>query len=68
MVLSSKYEIGEIVYLVTDKFQQERMVTAICFRGNGVSLELACGANASWHYEFEITKEFDLAKKITNET
>jgi len=44
------------------------MVTAICFRGNGVSLELACGANASWHYEFEITKEFDLAKKITNET
>lgn len=68
MFLSSSYEIGEIVYLVTDKFQQERIVTAICFRGNGVSLELACGVNASWHYECEITKEFDLSKKIKNET
>lgn len=66
-MLVSKYELGEIVFLVTDKSQQERMVTAICFRGNGVTVELACGANASWHYEFEITKEFDLSKKLTNE-
>lgn len=53
----NKYAIGDIVYLITDKDQSERIVIGILFRGKGhYNYDLACGATSCWHYEYEISE------------
>lgn len=60
-----KFEIGEIVYLKTDNEQLERFVTGVNIRVGSISYALTNGTNESWHYDFEISKEIDVLKKIT---
>lgn len=57
MIIETKYEIGDIVYLRTDSEQEERMVTAIWVNANGVKYELSCGLNYSVHFAMEMDKE-----------
>lgn len=58
------HQIKDIVYLITDVEQLERIVTAIMIRVNHTVLfELSCGNSVSWHYEFEITKTKDIKKQ-----
>lgn len=64
MLYESKYEIGQFVYLRTDKDQQERLVTGIIFRPNGVQYDLSPGA--SWYYELEISEEKNVLATTTN--
>lgn len=61
-----KLQLGQIVYLITDTEQLDRMVTAICERDNGVQYELSCGSHISWHYRIEISTECDVLKKFKN--
>lgn len=60
-----KFEIGEIVYLKTDNEQLDRFVTGVNIRVGSISYALTNGTNESWHYDFEISKEIDVLKKIT---
>ena len=61
-----KYEIGEIVYLVTDPEQHARIITGINIRKSGVQYELAFETSASWHYDFEMSRERDIIKATSN--
>ena len=65
MVIDNKYEIGAIVYLVTDEEQRARIITFIKILPGGVlSYELSCGHTGSEHYDFEISAEKDLVNAI----
>jgi hypothetical protein len=53
----NKFYLGNIVYLITDKEQLPRMITALILRSTGYSYELGCGATSSWNTEIEISSE-----------
>lgn len=57
--------IGDTVYLKTDKEQQPRICTAYCVRATGVTYNLACGVADTWHYECEVSKERDIVLATT---
>jgi hypothetical protein len=59
-MLECKYELGQMVYIKTDKEQMRRMVVSISFRPTGVLYELNCGVSNSWHYEMEVSEEKDV--------
>jgi hypothetical protein len=65
MMLQSKYDLGQIVYLKTDKEQCARMVISISFRPTGVIYELNYGSVSSWHYEIEVSDEKDVLASTT---
>ena len=55
-----------MVYLKTDKEQEQRIVTAVNLTlGGGLSYQLTKGQQASYHYEDEITTEQNLVTKLT---
>jgi hypothetical protein len=66
MIFESKFSIGDILYLKTDRNQEKRMLVSISFRVTGPLYELAFGGGSSWHYEFEITEKEDILTKTTN--
>lgn len=54
MQLNCKFNLEQIVYLITDVDQSERIITGIQYNKNVLLYCLACGVNESWHYDFEI--------------
>lgn len=63
-MIESDFEFGDIVFLKTDPDQLERQITGYIQRPNSIAYELSCGVETSIHYEFEITKEIDILKKV----
>lgn len=59
-----KFELGQVVYLVTDKEQEKRIVTAIVERQSGYLYELSCGLDVTSHYDFEISSDEDTLQKV----
>lgn len=59
-----KYQLGDHVFLKTDREQLPRIVTGICYRTNGVSYNLATGTSDTWHYDVEITENENILLKI----
>jgi len=57
MTLNNKYQLGEIVYLITDTDQSKRMITGIQVSFEHLLYRLACGITDSWHFESEITRD-----------
>jgi hypothetical protein len=58
MIIENKYEIGQKIYLITDKEQDPRIITAIKIFSNGTLLYLtACGIVEYWAEECEISVE-----------
>jgi len=58
MEINNKFELGDIVYLVTDEDQKERMVTQLRVIGkNHICYCLASGTTESFHYYFEISTD-----------
>ena len=67
MKITTKYNIEDIVYLVTDSEQQERVIISISIHPNNLIMySLMCGVEASDHYEFEISEKIDIMKKTSN--
>ncbi|MBO0947303.1 hypothetical protein [Fibrella forsythiae] len=56
----------QIVYLVTDKEQLPRMVTAIKVTPDCLLYELSQAQNMSTHYDFEISPKLDVMLSTTN--
>lgn len=53
-----RYEIGDIVYLVTDVDQNPRIVTGFIIEEKQSLLYIiGCGSTDSRHFEYEITHE-----------
>ena len=64
MVIDNAFNLGQIVFLITDPDQLRRIVTKITISANGIVYELGCGANASDHYECEISETSSILAKI----
>ena len=57
-ILDNKFNIGEIVYLITDMENLPRIITAMKVFGDGRILYSLCqGPLMQEHYEMEICKE-----------
>lgn len=54
MVIDNKYEMWQVVYLITDQEQKERIVCQMIF-DTGLMYRLMCGTESSVHYEAEIS-------------
>ena len=67
MKITTKYDIEDIVYLVTDTEQSERIVVSISIHPNNLIMySLMCGVETSDHYEFELSDKVDIMKKTSN--
>lgn len=64
MVVNTKFNIGQIVYLKTDKEQLSRIVVRIQIAQMGILYCLNQGIIESWHYDFEMTEEVDTVLKV----
>lgn len=64
MNFNSKYGLNELVYLITDTEQKERMITGVKFNLNGHVYTLQKGTEESFHYEQEITRDKDILKQL----
>jgi hypothetical protein len=69
MKITTKYDIGQTVYLVTDDEQSARIITRITVGHNSVIYELSHITSTSEHYDFEFTDqewaEIDTAGNLT---
>lgn len=64
MLIDNQFELGQIVFLKTDKDQQERIITALEIRPKDcISYEVYASTVVSWHYDFEMTKEPNITYK-----
>ena len=66
MIVDTKHNIGNRVFLKTDYEQKERLVTRIQITQGNIMYDLSCGECDSWHYDFEISTERDLLKASIN--
>jgi len=58
MVIDNKFEIGQFVYLTTDREQLKRVITGINIKPNGGMLyQLQSGTVETYHYELELATE-----------
>ena len=64
--MKADFKIGDIVFLITDPEQKERIVTAICFRNNYIQYELSHCTCTYWANVLEISKDKDILKTLTN--
>lgn len=63
MFIEAKYNIGQTVFLKTDKDQAPRIVTKIIVSPTGVFYNLSCGTSDSAHYDIEISETVDVLIK-----
>lgn len=64
MRIETAYDIGEIVFLITDEEQAERIITRVYVNPNGVAYELSCGIASSTHFEMEMTRTLNIHKQL----
>nr|ARK08857.1 hypothetical protein A6C57_00230 [Fibrella sp. ES10-3-2-2] len=66
MRIDPVYNLKQTVYLVTDKEQLPRLVTAIKITPDCLLYDLSQAQNVSTHYDFEISAKPDLMLMTTN--
>lgn len=67
MIITTTYDLGDIVFVKTDEEQKERMITEISIKSPNFALYLlSYGVNNSWHNELEFDREPNLEKKFRN--
>lgn len=64
MNINTKFDIGEIVFLITDEDQTERIITRITISPNGCVYECSAGVATSSHYELEMSRTADINKQL----
>lgn len=57
MEINNKFNIGEIVFLITDENQLQRIVTGFIIRKDSIIYYLSCGSLETSHYYFEIATD-----------
>lgn len=67
MIITTDYDLGDIVFLKTDEEQRERMITEMCVKSsNFLMYQLTLGNSCSWHSDIEFEKEMSLKTKFKN--
>ena len=59
-----KFKIGTIVFVKTDKEQDERIITGLTIRKNLISYGATLNNTENWFYDFELSTEKDIMKKL----
>ena len=59
-----KYNIGQLVFLITDEDQKERIIVEILLSNKDAQYKLKCGIEESWHYEIEMINEKNVVKSL----
>jgi hypothetical protein len=67
MKFESKYGIGDVVYLITDESQTERLITSVEFRPGHHVYNMVAGTQYSAHYEMELSDTKDIVKSLKYE-
>ena len=62
MKIETKFDIGQTVYLITDKEQLMRIVTGIYIRQGGELYTICMNTETSDHYDYEMSDEKDITK------
>ena len=64
--IKNKFELGDLVYVVTDAFQYKGIVTRIakCWNG-GIEYEVSQHPDKLWFQAIELSKEMDLSIMVT---
>ena len=62
MKIETKYNLGDVVFLITNPDQKERMITAIKMNPGNIVYSLSLGMDESNHYEMEISSTKDVLK------
>lgn len=60
ITIDNKFEIGETVYLVTDKDQLPNVVFSIEVTQGNLLYKIAHGTTTSEHYDFELSREVNV--------
>lgn len=61
-----RFELSQIVYVVSDPEQQPRQVVAVEYAGGAKIYTLQLGMGSSRHYEFEITGKQNTVTKLNS--
>lgn len=64
MEIKTKYGLGQLVYLITDSEQLDRMITGIKVNPNGLVYTLAQGVNETYHFEIELSSRRNIVKAL----
>jgi len=54
--IDNKFDFGQIVYIITDKEQLPRMITAITLTKKDIIYECFAGTIQSKHYDYELSE------------
>lgn len=65
MIIENEFEIGQPVYLKTDKEQLQRIVTGMIIRHGTILYHLSQGTGETVHYGVEICAERDVILATT---
>lgn len=65
MVLDTKFDISQTVYLLTDNEQTPRMVYGYEITQGCILYMLCVGVTTSKHFDFEISESKDVFKSVT---
>jgi len=58
ITINNKYQIGEIVWLKTDREQLQRLIIGVeIYPDKSYMYKLGCGQEAGYHFELEIARE-----------
>lgn len=68
MKFETRYDLGQLVYLITDPDQKERMVTEVRVTPNGMEYGLSLGDGSCFAYELEISTKPNILKQLNIET
>jgi hypothetical protein len=61
---NEEYKIGDIVFLLTDPNQFERIITGILIRPDGIRYYLSHSTEETIHFNIEISKEINQIIKL----
>jgi len=65
-VIEFAFDMGQEVFLKTDREQYPRMITGYKVSPGGITYEVSCGTLTSWHYDFELSIEKNILTTTTN--
>ena len=60
--MKAKFNLEEIIYLITDEDQKERIITGVLLEPNSIQYRVVCGTNTSWHFECELNTSKNYSK------
>jgi len=66
MQIDNKFQIGQTVFLNTDPYQSERLITSITVLKDTILYTLSFGTETSDHFDFEISTEKNVMKMLNN--